>query len=704
MKRVATLFLSCALLTPTASAESADPLAKVVQLMDGLAAKVTKEGEVEEKAYNEYVEWCDDAATNTQFEIKTATSLKDKLSSTIDKATGDIEVCVGKIESLASSIAKDQSDLKEAVGIRGKEKEDFLAGEKELMETIDTISRAVAIIEREMAKNPASFAQVDRSNPQSLVSALSAIVDAASFSSADHKRLTAFVQAQQTADDEELGAPAAAAYKNKSGGLVDVLEDLKEKAETQLAELRSTESTAQHNFEMTKQSLEDEIAADTKTMDKEKATKSATEETKATASGDLEICVKDLANAKATLETCNSDCMTAAADHEQTVADRAAELKVIAEAKKILQESTGGAVEKTYSMLQLRSQLNSHADLAKVEVITLVKRLAKQHHSAALAQLASRISAVMRMGASTGAGDPFGKVKGLITDMIAKLEKEATGEATEKAYCDEQMTKTKAKYEDLGADIAALSAKIDKAESASAALKEQVKELEAELGALTKSQAEMDKIRQETSAEFREAKTDLEAGLTGVRKALGVLREYYGGASAFLQGGGSLAVRMQQPDKAEMHSKATGAGQGIIGILEVVESDFAKNLASEEAEEADAQSSYEKTTQENSVTKTMKEQDVKYSTKEHKSLDKSVSEMSADRESLDTELAAVTDYFDKIKARCIAKPEKYSDRAAAREAEIAGLKQALSILEDETALVQRSKRAGRGQRFLAAGQ
>ena len=190
-------------------------------------------------------------------------------------------------------LSEDQSDLKEAVGIRGKEKEDFLAGEKELMETIDTISRAVAIIEREMAKNPASFAQVDRSNPQSLVSALSAIVDAASFSSADHKRLTAFVQAQQTADDEELGAPAAAAYKNKSGGLVDVLEDLKEKAEEQLAALRSTESTAQHNFEMTKQSLEDEIAADTKTMDKEKATKSATEETKATATGDLEICVKD---------------------------------------------------------------------------------------------------------------------------------------------------------------------------------------------------------------------------------------------------------------------------------------------------------------------------------------------------------------------------------------------------------------------------
>ena len=291
---------------------------------------------------------------------------------------------------------------------------------------------------------------------------------------------------------------------------------------------------------MVKQSLEDSIAADTKNMDKEKGTKASTEEAKATAEGDLTTTKQDLANAKQALETANTECMQTAADHEQTVSDRTAELKVIAEAKKILAESTGGAVDQTYSLIQLRSALSSHSDLQKVEVITLVKKLAKQAHSAALAQLASRISAVMRLGASAGGKDVFGKVKGLISDMIAKLEKEAAEEATEKAYCDEQMTETQAKSDALGEDMAALSAKIDKATSASAALKEDVKEVEAELATLTKSQAEMDKIRQETSAEFRQAKSDLDAGLTGVRKALSVLREYYGGAAALLQDGGII--------------------------------------------------------------------------------------------------------------------------------------------------------------------
>merc|ERR1719203_696015 len=143
------------------------------------------------------------------------------------------------------------------------------------------------------------------------------------------------------------------------------------------------------------------------------------------------------------------------------------------------------------------------------------------------------------------------------------------------------------------------------------------------------------------------------------------------------------------------HSKASGAGGSIIDILEVVESDFTKNLAAEETEEADAIAVYEKTTQDNKLANTMKSQDAKYKTKEYKGLDKSISELSGDRDTTNTELSAVLDYYAKIKDRCIAKPEPYEERKARREAEIAGLKEALQILEDETALVQvaRVKRA-----------
>jgi len=358
-------------------------------------------------------------------------------------------------------------------------------------------------------------------------------------------------------------------------------------------------------------------------------------------------------------------------------------------------------VGQTYSLLQVKAsstaRLQTRADLSKLEVITLVKQLARRHHSAALAQLASRIDAVVRFGGA-GKDGPFTKVKGLIQDLIMKLEAEAGAEASEKAYCDEETAKTEAKKAELEEDISKLTAKIDQAAAKSAELKEEVNVLMEELAALATEQAEMDKIRKESNAAYVEDKADLELGLSGIRKALSVLRDYYGSKideASMLQDGEKISALMQQPAVPELHAKSSGAGTSIVGLLEVVESDFATNLAKEETQESDAAAEYEKITQENKVTKSLKEQDVKYKTQESKSLDKSIAELSTDRESTDSELAAILEYYGKLKQRCIAKPETYEERKKRREAEIAGLKEALEILKSETASFMQSQRPGR---------
>merc|ERR1719156_204156 len=153
---------------------------------------------------------------------------------------------------------------------------------------------------------------------------------------------------------------------------------------------------------------------------------------------------------------------------------------------------------------------------------------------------------------------------------------------------------------------------------------------------------------------------------------------------------------MQQPAKPVSHSKSSGSAGGIIDILEVCESDFTKDLANAESAESDAQESYDKQTQENKIQKTMKEQDVKYKTQEFKALDTEITELSSDKGTASKELAAVMEYYGKIKDRCIAKPETYEERTKRRNAEIEGLKQALQILNDQTAFVQRKRRGVRG--------
>jgi len=671
-------------------ATDTNPLAKVLDLMDECTAKVKADGEAEAKAYKEYFEWCDDVAKNTQFEIKTAKASVEKLTASIAKLTSDIEVGTSKIEDLASSIATNEADLKEATGVREKEAADFSSAEAELADAVDTLGRAIGIIEREAAKNPAAFAQIDTSNMQKLTQAIGAVVDAAAFSGNDKQKLMALVQSQQGSDDDdEEGAPAPDAYKSHSGGILDVLGDMKEKAEAELSDLRKAETNAKQNFNMLKGSLEGEIAADTKDKQEETSAKAAAEEEKATSEGDLSQTSKDLSAAEADLAKATHGCLTAAADHEATVAARQEELTVIAEAKKILQETTAGAVGQSYSFLQLGSQLRTRSDLLKAEVVTAVRRLAKQQHSSALAQLSSKIEAAMQYG-SMGGEDVFAKIKGLISDMITKLEQEAEADATEKAYCDEELAKTEAKKQELDGEIDALSTKIDRAASKSAALKEDVKEAQQELAAVAKEQAEMDKLRQEQNADFKVAQADLQLGLSGVQAALEKLREYYGGAAAaFVQDDSSFGSYMQQPAPPAKHEKSSGAGQSIIGILEVCESDFSKNLAAEEQQESDAVEEYETTTQENKITKSTKEQDVKYKTQEFKGLDKEITELSGDKETSNTELSAVMEYYGKIKDRCIAKPETYEERTKRRAAEIEGLKSALATLENETAFVQR---------------
>merc|ERR1719183_1451972 len=286
------------------------------------------------------------------------------------------------------------------------------------------------------------------------------------------------------------------------------------------------------------------------------------------------------------------------------------------------------------------------------------------------------------MRAGTGAGeDPFAKVKGLIQDMIEKLLSDAEADATEHAFCTKEMAETEAKKAEKEATIEKLSTSADSMTAKSNKLKEQVAELQKQLAALAGAQAEADKIRAEEKSAFDANSAEMEKGIEGVKLALKVLNDYY-----------------SKEDKS--HSSADGAGGGIIGLLEVCESDFTKGLAEMVATERTAVAEYEQLSQANDIEKATKTQDEKYKTKESKGLDKSTSETNSDKATAQQELDAVLEYYKGLKGRCVAKAETHAERVARRESEIAGLKEALSILDGEAVLLQKtSKRTLRGRAF-----
>jgi chromosome segregation ATPase len=649
-------------LLAVASANEVNPIEKVVQMMSDLQAKIIGEGEECQKTYEEFSEWCEDRSKDLGFEIKTGKAEVADLTATIDKETANAQALSTKIDELSGDIATDEADLKAATEIRDKEAADFAAEEKELTTVIDMLQRAIAVLEKELGG--ASLMQVKSAT--NLADALAVMVKAASLNSMDAAGITAFMQQSSSDDDDDAGAPDAAVYESHSGGIIDTLNGLLEKGETQLNAATATETTNKNNFEQLKQGLTDEIKYANKDMDDAKKGLAESGEIKAAAEGDLEVTTKALNEDLNALGGLHMDCMTKAQDFEAETTSRGEELKALAMAKKAVVENTAGATSQQYDFMQL----SSSTDLHQVEAVQFIKNLAKKQNAPALAQLASRISSAMKL--SHGA-DVFEKIKGMIGDMIEKLEQEAAEAAELKEWCDKEIAEATAKKEDVTATFEKLSTKIDSASAQSAKLKEEVATLQKELADLAKLTAEMDKIRSEEKAAFEKNHPEMEQGLKGVKLALKILNEYYAKAG-------------------KAHGSSDGAGGGIVGMLEVIESDFTKTITQMVAAEQMAADTYEKETKENAVEKTTKEADVKYKTKEFTGLDKKVGELSSDRSGVEDELNAVNEYLASLDKKCTYKVESYAERKARRQAEIDGLKEALEVLESETALVQTSAR------------
>eukprot|EP00429_Kryptoperidinium_foliaceum_P066131 CAMPEP_0176061310 /NCGR_PEP_ID=MMETSP0120_2-20121206/30566_1 /TAXON_ID=160619 /ORGANISM="Kryptoperidinium foliaceum, Strain CCMP 1326" /LENGTH=698 /DNA_ID=CAMNT_0017394865 /DNA_START=1 /DNA_END=2093 /DNA_ORIENTATION=+ len=674
--------LFCALAGAAAAAASAaNPLEKVVALLSEMQQQVIAQGEKAQKIYNQVSEECEDRSRQLHYEIKTMKGQIEELKADISEETAKAEALTTKITDLGGSIAEDEAELKAATERRKKEAVVFGAAEKELMEMLDALRRAESQLERQ-----GSAAFVQTPGTAGLVQVLETMVEANAINFEDADRLTALVQSSSSdgegEDEEQTGAPAADSYQSKSGAVTDVLEKLSEKTEDQLDTLRKEETSAKQNYELKTQALNDQIRFGKMDMDAAKKDLASADEAKAGAEGDLQAVSKDLAENIKVLGELHHDCMSKATSFEEETKSRGEELKALAEAKKAIVESTGGASQQTYgqtsdsdsdaadSFVQLKSKSKAKSGGAGMRAVHIVRKLAMASRNPELSQLASRMGVALRM--DTSVGDPFAKVRGLISDMVAKLEEEAGADAKKKAWCDKETKETLEKKGGKEDDIEGLTTKIEKMTAASMKLKEEVSLINKELGALTKFQAEADGLRGKEKGVYAQVRPQIERGIEGVKMALRTLKEYYA-----------------QGDDDKQHSADSGGASGVIGMLEVVESDFSKQLSEIISEEERAQREYDVLTKENQISKASKEADVKHKEKEATQLDKAVAETKGDLASVSSEYSAIMQYWTEIQKTCTAKPEPYEERVKARGKEIEGLKQALDVLEGEAALVQR---------------
>ena len=660
---MAKLFAVCLLvLLGSAVAEKVSPVQKVIELLDELKGKVKADLASEAAAMEEYSSWCDSEISEKGYAIKTATREIADYGATISDAEATISAKEAEIGELGSTISSKEGELIDAGKVYAGERSNFEASEKELIGTVDELAGGIVQV-----KKGASFVQVKR-NLKPVADVLAKIIEASGVEGAKKRTLGAFLQSHEN-DDLSLKAPQAATeeYSSHSGGIVETLEDMKTKAEDQLTTARKGAMDSKHNYDMTKMSLEQEIKNLKAQLASATGTKAATGEALGKAKGDLAAVEKSKAADEEYKSATSMECQQTAEAWAQRQADADGETAAIEKAKEILASGV-----KAFIQTSVRARVVDEDDMAsarRVRLVASLKKMSAKFHSFAFAQMAHMASA-----------DPFAKIKGMINEMIEKLLNEANEEATHKAFCDEELSKSRASQAEKSSKLDKYSARADTATTTIAELEEAIKGLEGEVAEMDAAQAEAGKIRNEEYEDYVKASKDFGDSAKAVAAAIQVLKSYYEGA--FIQ----LASKTTLKSKA----KKSDIGGTIISILENAEGEFTKMLAEADTDEEAAASGFTKLMNENKVTRASKEAEIKGKQSESRSLSTNLQNYNEDKAAVGEELDAVLTYLDKLKPECETKVMSYEEKVARREAEIDGLKEALGILEgtDIPAFVQ----------------
>jgi chromosome segregation ATPase len=476
-------------------------------------------------------------------------------------------------------------------------------------------------------------------------------------------------------DPLSVSAPQANAYEFQAGGIVDMIAKLEDKFKDERNSLEKDEMQAKFAFEKVVQDLVSSIKKATKQRGRDAATKSEREQAAAEAKGDLAETTQSRDEDTTYLNDLTAQCASKSNDFAARQQLRAEELEAITKAVEILASGsvTGMSEKHLPQFLQKSFALRASATLSPVQ----------RNVAAFLQDRAAKLqSRVLSMVAAKVTEDPFVKVKKMIKDLIVRLMEEANEESEHKGWCDQELSTNKQTRDTKSSQVEELTSTKDALTAEIAKLMEEAADLTAAIASIDAAVAEATAQRQAESAKNKETIKDAQEAQTAVSQAVAVLKEFYAKAAT-----ATALVQQPEVDAPETFDKAYkgmgGESGGVLGMLEVIQSDFSRLEVETTAEEEEGSDAFERFSAESDKDKSVKNKTLqhKINTKASKNGDlmDCVKDLKATQEELDAALA----YFDKLKPNCVDAGVSYADRVQRREDEIESLQEALRILEGQ---------------------
>jgi len=631
------------------------PVQKVLAMMNEMKAKGTAEMENEAKLFKEYMSWCDVMKDEKETAIKEASDKIAKQHAHEMKMHADAGKLGDQVVELDTEIAEFSGDKKENKEVRTMEHDDYVHVHEDTTANIDATHTAIAKL-----------------------SASSGDVTALLQTDSITMPMTSKELVQSLLEENAVQPQAEVkAFEGSSGGILKTMEDMEGDMQETREKSEYEESDERHAYDMEQDELTHSIEVDDDRATDKTVKKAEKMEVEAHDHEDVVSLTKQKAEDEKYLAELLAQCESKSSDFEARAKLRQEELDALQEAIDIIADkAVSGAADKHLpSLVQTRSlALRASAQTqAKASVVKALQKAAAKSHSKQLARLAAR---VMEAG-------PFDKIIGMIKDMIAKLTATAGEEADHKEFCDEELNSNKMTRDSKTADVNSLTATKERLEAAIAKLTEERSSLADAVSELDAAMSEATSIRQKESNENTAAIKDAKAAQEAVKAALSVLEGFYAKAASATSLVQTRGPAHDAPESFTEPYKGMGGGTGVIGMLEVILSDFVRLDQETSSEEAAAAAAFDEFSATSTADKDAKTEELETKRKEKVGAEADLAQTMRDLKSTQKELNAALKYFDKLKPSCLDAGVDFAERSARREEEIASLKDALKILGEE---------------------
>mmetsp|Transcript_14683 Transcript_14683/g.26014 ORF Transcript_14683/g.26014 Transcript_14683/m.26014 type:complete len:698 (-) Transcript_14683:86-2179(-) len=660
---------------------SANPIRKVVTMLQVMQKKITAEGEEELKLYDKFMCYCKTSDGDLAKSIAAA-------ETKVPEVTSDIGETEGKISQLEADLKKAQVDrsdakavVKEATALRAKAAESFSKEETDLKTNIAALTSAIGALEKGMA---GAFLQSGSVEPLRRL-----IVDREDLTDFDREQLASFLS-------------TSADYAPKSGQITGILKQLQDSMAAELEKATSEEETAIAENEALMKAKAKEIAANTKAIETKTELLGEAKVTLVTLKDDLKDTQVALEEDKKFLANLDENCAKKTAEHEANMKSRAEELVALADTIKILNDDDALEIFKktlpsaASSLLQVKVADRQQRRAALQEILAEERKQGKPRpelNFIALAMMGKKYS--------------FEKVLKMIDDMVVLLKNEQLDDDNKVEYCKVQIDQAEDKAKDLANKVKDAEIKLEELSSDLETNKEDIKVIEKEIAELDKSVEDATAQRKEENEDFTELMSTNNAAKELLAFAKNRLQKFYSPGlykapedesfvqiSSVAHADSKRQAPPPPPATWDAYQKKDAESKSVVSMLDLLIRDLDKEMTAASTQEELSQKSYEELMQDSAAKRAKDMKSMQLKQKAKADIETSITQYSGELTVTKKESVAVAQFEMNLHSECDWLLQNFDLRKSARAEETENLKQAKAVLSgaDFSLLEARSER------------